>query len=403
MSVNSDLKQFAVFINSKTAVIHTTTKSEVTIPFTANLASHDPLKIFKFSIVDFLFSNVFYNIRIGVQTLKYVDVFAPGRNVAEFTYRVRTAIIPPGYYSYDSLTSYLDEYMGDLQPVTIGASSFDVLNGFGSAYDAITSDDISSSEFSTITGKVFFQTPSLGDMWQNVPPDNTVTSTTGYSEIYAGKYLIVDAETYNLMHILGYVFDSKPAPSIPNTPFFGIGVPIYHKTVGSTTQYSFDNAAYGTSEVGFPAFEQIVPICMSDLTGLDDLYIHCAELRTQFMSGILKQPLSPGDVIAVVPINVPFGDKVSFVPNFPLISYLRNTNIAQLTFRMTNSNNQPLDFNGIDWSMTVFCEEVPDESKVQLEDNPGNLPTPFFQGSDRMAGMQMQQRVKKARSNMLGN
>ena len=53
--------------------------------------------------------------------------------------------------------------------------------------------------------------------------------------------------------------------------------------------------------------------------------------------------------------------------------------------------------------MTVFCEEVPDESKVQLEDNPGNLPTPFFQGSDRMAGMQMQQRVKKARSNMLGN
>ena len=59
MAVNSDLKQFAIFINSKTAVIHTTEKSEVTIPFTANLASHDPLKIFKISIVDFLFSNVF--------------------------------------------------------------------------------------------------------------------------------------------------------------------------------------------------------------------------------------------------------------------------------------------------------------------------------------------------------
>ncbi len=401
MAVNSDLKQFAIFINSKTAVIHTTTKSEVTIPFTANLASHDPLKIFKIQIVDFLFSNVFYNIRLGVQTLKYLDVFAPGRNVASYTYRIRTIIIPPGYYSYDSLTNYLDGFLGDVQPVTIGASSFDVFNGFGSVYDTITSDEISSSEFSTITGKVFFQTPSLGDMWQNVPADNTVTSTTGYSEIYAGKYMIIDADTYNLMHTLGYVFDSKPAQAIPNSPYFGVGVPIYNRTVGSTTQYSFDNVTFGTAEVGFPAFSQVVPVCISDLTGLDDLYIHCPELRTQFMSGILKQPLTAGDVIAVVPINVSFGDKVSFVPNFPLISYLRNTNIAQLTFRMTNSNNQPLDFNGVDWSMTMFCEEVADDSRVQLEDNPGNMPTPFQLGSDMPAGMQMQQKFKKARSNML--
>lgn len=408
MSVNSDLKQFAVFINSKTAVIHTTTKSEVTIPFTANLASHDPLKIFKFSIVDFLFSNVFYNIRSGVQTLKYLDVFAPGRNVADYTYRIRTVIIPPGYYSYDSLTSYLDGVMGDVKtinfhPYPSGSNTpIDVFNGFGSTYDTVTSDDISSSEYSTITGKVFMQTPSLGDMYQPIPSDNTYASASPYSEIYAGKYLIVDTDTYNLMHILGYVFDSKPAPAIPNSPYFGVGVPIYHKQVASATQYSFDNITFGTAEVGFPAFSQVVPVCMSDLTGLDDLYIHCQELRTQFMSGILKQPLTPGDVIAVVPINVPFGDKVSFVPNFPLVSFLRNTNIAQLTFRLTNSNNQPLDFNGVDWSMTVFCEEVPDESKVQLEDNPGNLPTPFQMGSDHPAGLQMQQKFKKARSNMLG-
>jgi hypothetical protein len=240
-------------------------------------------------------------------------------------------------------------------------------------------------------------------MYQPVPADNSVTSTTGYSEIYAGKYLIVDEQTYPLMHTLGYVFDSKPAPAIPHTSYFGLGFPIYNRTVSSTTEYSFDNVFWGTSEVGFPQIQQVVPICISDLTGLDDLYIHCAQLRTQFMSGILKQPLTPGDVIAVIPINVPFGDKVSFVPNFPLISYLRNTNLAQLTFRMTNSNNQPLDFNGVDWSMTVFCEEVNDDSKVQLEDNPGNMPTPFQLGSDLHAGAYMENKFKKARSNMLGN
>jgi hypothetical protein len=403
MNVNSDLKQFAVFINSKTAIIHTTEKSEVTIPFTANLASHDPLKIFKFSIVDVLFSNVFYNIRLGVQTLKYLDVFAPGRGLADYQTRVVTVVIPPGYYSYDTLTSYLDTVMGDVQSVTINASTFDVFNGFGSDYAGLTSDEISPAEFSTITGKVFLQSPSLGDMYQPVPADNSVTSTTGYSEIYAGKYLIVDEQTYPLMHTLGYVFDSKPAPAIPHTSYFGLGFPIYNRTVSSTTEYSFDNVFWGTSEVGFPQIQQVVPICISDLTGLDDLYIHCAQLRTQFMSGILKQPLTPGDVIAVIPINVPFGDKVSFVPNFPLISYLRNTNLAQLTFRMTNSNNQPLDFNGVDWSMTVFCEEVNDDSKVQLEDNPGNMPTPFQLGSDLHAGAYMENKFKKARSNMLGN
>ena len=397
MSVNSDLKQFAIFINSKTAVVHTTTKSECTIPFTANLASHDPLKIFKFSIVDVLFSNVFYNIRLGVQTLKYLDVFSPGRNVAEYTTRVETVIIPPGYYSYDTLCTYLDTVMGDVQAVTINSVPLDVFNGFGSTYDTVTSDAVSPAEYSTITGKVFMQTPSLGDMYQNVPADNSVTSTTGYSEIYAGKYLIIDTDTYNLMHILGYVFDSKPAPAIPNTPYFGVGIPIYNRTVSSTTQYSFDKVTWGSAEVGFPAFKKVEPVCISDLTGLDDLYIHCAQLRTQFQSGILKQPLAPGDVIAVVPINVPFGEKVSYIPNFPLTTYLRNTNIAQLTFRMTNSNNQPLDFNGVDWSMTVFCEEVQDDSLIQTQDNPGNLPTPYQLGSVETNSRQMEQRYKHAR------
>ena len=403
MAVNSDLKQFAIFINSKTAVIHTTEKSEVTIPFTANLASHDPLKIFKISIVDFLFSNVFYNVRLGVQTLKYLDVFAPGRNFADYQTRVRTIIVPPGYYSYDTLTSYLDTCMGDTEVVTMTESGVDhtvnIFNGFGSAYDGITSDDISSSEYSTITGKVFLQSPSLGDMWQPVRNTDAVTTTGTNSGIYAGKYLIVDDETYPLMHVLGYVFDSKPAPAIPNTSYYGLGFPIYNRKSSGHTEYSFNNTFWGTAETGFPEIAQVVPVCISDLTGLDDLYIHCAQLRTQFMSGILKQPLTPGDVVAVVPINVPFGEKVSFVPNFPLVSYLRNTNIAQLAFRLTNSNNQLLDFNGIDWAMTIFCEEVADDSKVQLEDNPGNMPTPFFQGSDHPAGAQMEHRFKQARKN----
>ena len=49
----------------------------------------------------------------------------------------------------------------------------------------------------------------------------------------------------------------------------------------------------------------------------------------------------------------------------------------------------------------MFTQEVSDESKVQLEDNPGNFATPFQLGGDQPAGAFMEHRVKKARNNML--
>lgn len=401
---NSDLKKFAVFVNSKTALVSTTTKSDVTIPFTANLAHHDPLKVMKFSIVDALFSNIFYNIRPGVQTLKYLDVFAPGRNIAGYTSAIKTVTIPAGFYSYDSLTSYLNTELtsttGPLGNVTTPtftgtANVIDIFNGFGSTYSSQITNDIAASNYSLVAGKIFAQSPSLGDMWQNCKLDNTVTAT-GNSGIYAGKYLVDDEETYPLLHLLGYSFVDVIAPVIPNTTYRGWGFPIYSKQVGSTTQYSFDGVIYGTSTADIST-KSIIPFAISDLTGLDDLYIHCSQLRTQYMSGISKYPLAPSDVIAVIPINVPFGDKMSFVPNFPLESFLINTNVTQLTFRMTNSNNELVNFQGLDWAMTIFCEEVPDSSRIEAENSAGNMNTPYRLGSDVSAGGYMESRVRTAK------
>ena len=102
-SVNTDLNRFAVFINSKSAVYPSTSKSDVVIPFAANLANHDPLKTMKISIVDVLFSNVFYNVRAGVNKLKWVDVFAAGRGCPA-TYQVGEATLDDGFYNYDTFT-----------------------------------------------------------------------------------------------------------------------------------------------------------------------------------------------------------------------------------------------------------------------------------------------------------
>jgi len=55
---------------------------------------------------------------------------------------------------------------------------------------------------------------------------------------------------------------------------------------------------------------------------------------------------------------------------------LNNTNITQLDFTLTNSKNELLDFNGVDWSMTVFCSQVDDPS-ASLLDSQGTFNTPF--------------------------
>lgn len=405
MAINSDLKKFAIFINSKNDLNPSTTKSEVVIPFTANLANHDPLRTVKVAIVDVLFSNIFYNVRPGVETFQYVDLFAAGRNKPA-SYRVTTVVIPLGYYNYDSFTAWAVGNLGTLGSATytgVGAPAGDqvVYYGFGSDYAGVVNDAIPACAYSLVTAKVWMQMATLGDMYQGYPGDNSITPSTSESNIYAGRYLIDSTVTYGMLHQLGYSFLEKTTPDIPGTPFKGWGRPIYNRLVSGTVQYSFDRVHWGV-DADDTTTALVVPVEVSDFTGLDDLYIHCSQLRTQYQSAIGRAPMAPNDVVAVVPINVPFGDKMSFVPNFPLDCFLMNTNITQLEFRMTNSNNVPLDFHGINWGLTMFCEEMADESRLQLEDNPdGASPDILNMGRVMDAGIYMEGRLKRAKTSSM--
>lgn len=397
-AVNTDLSRFAVFINSKVAVYPSTTKSDVVIPFAANLADHDPLKAMKVSIVDVLFSNTFYNIRDRVNKLKVLDLYAVGRNCPA-TYKIQDVSFVNGFYNYDSFTQDAATKSGARTDITFtnpgpASVTLSIYSGFGSVYPGITNDEIPAVNYSLQLAKVWFQTPTLGDMWQSGVVNNA-TSPDGNSYIYAGKYLVVDEETAGLMKLLGYYNgDVSQAPIIPGTTLRGYGVPIYHQHLLGEVRFSFDNVNFGTATNAFNNdFKSLLPNVVSDFTGLDDLYIHCEQLRTQFLSGVSKNALQPNDVVCVVPINVPFGEKMSFIPQFPLESFLNNTNITQLRFRMTNSNNEELDFQGINWSLTMFCEEVDDEARINAENQPiGNLPNTFFAGGVN-PNMAMQQRL----------
>jgi hypothetical protein len=417
MASNTDLNRFAVFVNSKAAVYPSTTKSDVVIPFASNLSNHDPLKMMKISIVDVLFSNVFYNIRPLVNKLKILNTFSAGRGKAA-SYLVRELNFEEGFYNYDSFSEKCNEVLGvystasgvweGLQVDGIVGTQYTPV-GFGSITTGVSSSNTEPTAYSVTTGKVWFQTPTLGDYNQNFGKGNDVQilsgtpyNSDGHSWIFSGIYLIVDDETYGLMHLLGYTTTNVDnPPAIPGTPYYGYGVPIYSRENGlpASTEYSFDGILWSGSGGGNTISQKIVPKDLSDFTGLDELYIHCDQFRTQFMSSISKAPLAPNDVVCVVPINVAFGEKMSYIPNFPLESFLLNTNVTQLHFRMTNSSNQEVDFHGINWSMGMFCEEVDDTSRIDAERGPiGNLPNTFFVNQqNEQAGQYMQQRLQQKR------
>lgn len=118
----------------------------------------------------------------------------------------------------------------------------------------------------------------------------------------------------------------------------------------------------------------LIPENLTNLEGLDEIHIHCAQLRTKHLASTSFQPLAPSDVIGVVPVDVPFGSKGTWQPPVPLESYISNTNIVTLDFRLTDSANRPLDFNGLDWSMVFNCQEV---DVLQPQTMGGTINTPF--------------------------
>lgn len=424
---NSDLKNFAVFINSKSASNPTTKKSQVSIPFVGNLANHDSMTVFRMSFVDMLFTNNFYNIRENFNTLKVLVTYAAGRGKPA-SYEVKTITVPPGFYDYDSLSSFFNGagvcgWTIDNQSITYaqgvgGTTIFDVYSGFGSIPTATPTQTNGSDATSAQPqiGRIIFQSATLGLMEQpgtdiNSPIASS-TPTMAHSYVYSGVYLIVDPTTAGLTKTLGFFEAIAVPPAIPDTPFFGYGFPIYSKTLNpESTTFPYQNTTvFGlkdstTGQVVYPVgttayddlFTSLIPACMTDLTGLDEMYVRCPQMRTQFQASTSKSKLAPTDVIAVIPLNVPFGAKMSWVPQFQLSSLLLNTNITQLDFTLTNSNGELLDFQGANWSITFFCSEEEDESRVQFE-NQGTLATPLqLQNSFTSGSAYMQERVNRKR------
>jgi hypothetical protein len=138
------------------------------------------------------------------------------------------------------------------------------------------------------------------------------------------------------------------------------------------------------------------PSNVTNLSGVDEIHVHCSQLRTQNLSSTSFQALAPSDVIAVVPVEVEFGFKQNYQPPNPLTSYLSNTNVNQLDMELTDAKGMALDFNGVDWSCTLFITEVDAMNNTQLNSS-GNFNTPFQDQLSQLEGTAQAQNKRQQR------
>jgi hypothetical protein len=129
---------------------------------------------------------------------------------------------------------------------------------------------------------------------------------------------------------------------------------------------------------------RLVPNLLTNLEGVGEIHIHCAQLRTQYFSSINFQSLAPSDVICVVPVDAAFGSAQTFQPPVVLNAFLTNVNIVTLDIQLTNAAGTLLDFNGLDWSMVLKCEEV--EIMSEVEQNTSGTMNTVYQ--DQLASME---------------
>jgi len=245
---------FAVFINSKSAIVKSTQKSQVSIPFVANLSKHDPNKFIMLGVNQFGFTNSVYNIVEGYDTLQVCVTYdyssnplgggnsrviavtsGPDQNM----YELINIKIPHMNYNFIQFADYLTLTLGyeivqQLFSYNTSYTYNDLFIGWG-AKPLNTEDPVITPAASADMNlsKIVLSTPDLNHLTQfgcdkytpfvMDPRDaNGPTVQPGkmpkYSYLMNGVYLVTNADTVNLMKLLGFVtIDSIPKPIIPGT------------------------------------------------------------------------------------------------------------------------------------------------------------------------------------------
>ena len=308
--------------------------SNVSFPLPNGIGSANNDTTTILSLDSFTFTNSFFNVVAGANTLKIITTY----NNSGAGQLIITVTVTPGCYSIDSLLSYINANCNLSNPSAPYASNVSVTG---------TSPPTGNYGLGTYGSTAY----PLGFVLAT-SCDSFITLTmpnSGPSGL-TGVYLLVDATTVGLMDQLGI------------TTYVG---------GSSNTTPVYNGAIAGQIGVGYAATSGITAWTTRDyynLNGPTELLVSISGVNTggrASCNGLYKS-----SAICKVPVNQARTFRNVYTPPNPFPCCVGNfANINVINILITNANdNTPINFNGMDWSMTLRIDIHP------LDSAPKNAP-----------------------------
>jgi len=190
--------------------------------------------------------------------------------------------------------------------------------------------------------------------------------------------LIIDGTTYTVTH--GNYNALKLKTHILSLLPAGYGLDFDQQTVKYTFSYTFGDFTINKEStclllLGFTEGQdhasvgnELTSDRLADLSGVNEIYIDIPNILTSNISSKSGQKTS---IVKSIPISVPVGSIRFYENNTSSFAYIQQQFLSFFHIRILKDDmSTPVDFNGVDWNMTLEVFFVPntDQSETARSD-----------------------------------
>ncbi len=269
-----------------------------------------------------------------------------------------TIIVPPGQYTYESMLGFWNAYV----PTFSDDPYPDTCYGLGG--DAGTFPSLKKYEFN-----IRFTLQQYATLLSQSFPGNKNL------HLYKGFEIEINPQNYRLFVMLGFREILNPESTTIQPTYVQFPV-----TVDSRVY----NIGTNTTSVTYNVLDPTLAPFAFDFSGSKSLYVYIeTPVNSQFRAPFNQNDSS--NLIARVPVNVPFGFQYEFIPNNVVYSQQKNLNISQMVLSCRDEYGTFVDFQNLPWFVDLSIKFGASEDEInssaysgsmdQLASNPSLHPT----------------------------
>jgi hypothetical protein len=257
-----------------------------------------------------------------------------------------TVVVPPGQYSYESMLAFWNTYV----PTFSDDPYVDTCYGLGGnpgTYPSLNKYEynirFTLQQYAAILAQTFDGNKNL--------------------HLYKGFEIEINPLNYRLFVMLG--FREILNPEIATVPTTFLQFPV---TVESRV---YDNMTDETS-MTYNVQQPILAPFAFDFSGSKSLYVYIeTPVNSQFRAPFNQNDSS--NLIARVPVNVPFGFQYEFIPNNVVYSQQKNLNISQMVLTCRDEYGTFVDFQNLPWFVDLSIKFGASEDEISSSAYTGSM------------------------------